>query len=337
MSPEALPEGLVEALCSSEALANAEGQERLFVAMRRAGLMLELPEATTQGDMAVHVFLIAPALLTAVLNETRLDRLSAFEYHGSRASTDRSGHFTPPSAETIAAMTADLDAWFATHQRGHETTRIEVHALDGEFWFLLRHGDTFTRKAKVEARRLEILHFRPAKDDVVVYAPKRDEIRIHAGTVGEKDLYRQTFGRRLFGNEEHFCVRKAYDLETLRADCARALDVRGLTGVKLIVLREVELAWGRRLDESMVRKGKDIHGSAKARGRQPIPEYGTVVRAVFDFYFDDGKPPRRVELGLPGSLKLSRQSDARVVHEWLSSRDFRVNVGGMRNGEAMAA
>src|ERR1051326_7579353 len=87
----------------------------------------------------------------------------------------------------IVALTQDLDAWFARNQRGAETTRIEVYPMDGEFWFLIRHGDIFTRASKVEQQNTEILHFRPERDDVVVYSPERDEVRVNARTKGERD------------------------------------------------------------------------------------------------------------------------------------------------------
>ena len=322
LAPDSLPEGLIEALFAIEDLATAQGQEQLEAAMAEAGLKLDIPETATHGDIAVQVFLAHPALLVAKHNEARLGRLSAFEYLGTKrtATIVTAAMLTKDRMDQLAA---ELDAWFKEHQRGHETTRIERYELDGEFWFLVRHGDTFARHAKLEARRWEILHFRPAKDDVVVYAPKREELCIHAGTKGEKELYRRAFGRLLAGQEDYFSERKAYTLEPLREDCADALSGRGLTSVRQIVLREVELAWGQKQGEFMVRGGMDIHGSAQSRGCAAIPVYGTIVRAGFDFYFAGHQKPRRVEVRPPNTLKLTRGCDARAVHEWLSARGFR--------------
>ena len=74
--------------------------------------------------------------------------------------------------------------------------------LMGSTDFIIRHGHTFIRTAKVEQQKTEMLHYRPEKDDVVVYSPELDEIRIHAGTKGERELYRKQFGQRLFGDDE---------------------------------------------------------------------------------------------------------------------------------------
>lgn len=333
-SPDALPDRMIEALIAIEEMATAEGQERLELAVMRAGLALEFPEGSTHADIAMRLYLIEPALLVAQHNAARLGRLSAFEYFGASLA----GTFATPvfASETLRALEADLDVWFREHNRGLRTTRIEVHAIDGELWFMVRHGDTFTRTAKLENERLEMMHFRPAKDDVVVYAPARGELRVHAGTKGEKDLYRRVFGQQLFGDAEHFCERMAYSLEPLRTDCAEVLDARGLPGVTRIVLREAEIAWGRKQEETMVRCGTDLFASARSRGREAIPDYGTITRAVFDFHFAGRRKAHRVEVRTPNTVKMGRGCDPRVVHEWLSTRGLRVRSTESPNPEREA-
>lgn len=378
MSPEALPENLSEALTAIEEMATAEGQERLETAVIEAGLGLTFREESSHGDIAVQVYLAQPALLVAQCNEARLGRLTAFEYFGSKGQNAERGMrsaefeantiphpqplshpmgeggvgFSPadaekgveaPTKEVLDLLAGDLDIWFGEHNRGDWMTQVEMHAIEGELHFMIRHGDAFTRMERLEGRRREeaqrprsaIMHFRPPKDDVVVYAPKRDEIRVHAGTKGEKELYRRAFGQQLFGDADYFSERMAYSLEVLREDCAAVLDPRGLPGVSRIVLREVRLVWGHKKREYMVRGGMDIHGAARARGREAIPEYGTIERAGFDFYFTGQKKVRRVEVRLPNTVKMGRGCDPRVIHEWLSARNIRVRANEVRQGEAV--
>ena len=102
-------------------------------------------------------------------------RLTSFDYYGSKEPVDRTGTFKPPTAEVLAAMAKALDEWFAEHNRGKQTARVDVHAIDGEYHFIIRHGDTFIRTAKVEQQKTEMLHYGPEKDDVVVYSPELDE------------------------------------------------------------------------------------------------------------------------------------------------------------------
>lgn len=329
MSPDGLPDNLIEAIYAVEAMANEEGQERLERAAQQAGLPLTLSENSSQADIAVQLWMADPALFAQKVNEQRLVRLSSFEYFGSATPMDRRESFVPPNEVTIARITGDMDTWFQQHNRGEQTAHIEVYPMDGEFWFLVRHGDTFTRMPTAVANRcVQVLHFRPTKDDVVVYSPLRDEIRIHTGTKGERELYQATFGQRLLGNDEYFSRRKAYTLEPLRTDGVSSLDTDGLPGISRIVLREIEMAWDGGHNEVLIRKADDIFGAAAEQNppRNAVPQSGRLVRAAFDFYFGDCSKPRKVQIRVPNILKLGRHCDAALVHQWISARGFRVTI-----------
>ena len=329
VSPDGLPDNLFEAIYAIEGMANAEGQERLERAVTQAGLPLEFNDESTHADIAVQVWMADPALFAEKHNEQRLHRLSTFEYFACKAPVDRRQSFTVPDEASVARMVADMDEWFPKHNRGAQTTHVEVYAMDGECWFLIRHGDTYARMpTAIENRRVRVLHFRPTKDDVVVYSPERDEIRIHAGTKGEKELYVETFGVRLFGDDKHFSERKAYTLEPLRADGPAALDTDGIPGISEIVLREIEWAWDNGHHEVVIRKADDIFAAAADRDpeRDAIPQGARLVRAKLDFYFGDSSKARWVEIRPPNILKVARYCDVCLVHQWIVARGFRVPV-----------
>ncbi len=328
MRPDGLPEDLFEAVYAIEEMATEQGEERLQRAAERGELALDFGKRASRGDIAMQTFLEAPEVLAQKSNELRLGRLSSFEYYGSKAPVDRSDSIAMPGRAALDLMTADLDTWFRENNRGEETAFVEPYTMDGEFWFLVRHGDTFARMAKLErGRRLKMLHFRPAKDDVVVYSPERDELRIHAGTKGERELYQRTFGVRLFGDDRYFSERKAFTLEPLRSEGPGVLDWDGGGDVERIVLREIEVAYGGGFNEVVIRKADDVFAAATARGRVAVPEGGRLVRAAFDVTFRGGKKPRKVQLRPPNVLKLGRYCDAGVVQRWLSEKGFRAAVG----------
>ncbi|HMJ91653.1 MAG TPA: hypothetical protein VK530_17660 [Candidatus Acidoferrum sp.] len=330
MKPDGLPDNLIEALFAMEEMANDEGTERLQAAAEQAGLALSFDAKSSHGDVVMQVYLAKPELLAEKHNEMRLLRLSSFEYFGNKEPKDCSATFTPPGENILALLVKDGDAWFKEHNRGHENTQIQVYLINGEIWFLIRHGDTFARAAKLEQRKLEVIHFRPAKDDVVVYSPKRDELRIHAGTKGERELYRTAFGQRLKGDANYFLLRKAFTLEPLRELGIDALDVTGITGIDRIVLRELEIGFHNGFHESVIRRSDDIFAAAEARGKEAIPAGGRLIRAAFDVYFTGCKKARTVHVRPPNVLKLGRHCDAALINEWFTLRGFRV---GMSDGE----
>ncbi len=328
MLPDGLPDGLFEAVYAIEEMATDEGQERLEKAVEDGQVDLKLDEKSSRGDIAMQVYLAAPEVLAQKNNELRLARLSSFEYFGSKEPVDRSDSFVTPTKAAIELVTADLNEWFKNNNRGDQTVFVELYTIEAEFWFLVRHGDTFARMPKLEKGKLKMLHFRPAKDDVVVYSPEREEIRIHAGTKREKELYQKTFGIRLFGDDRYFSERKAFSLEPLRADGPDALDWIGNGEVDRIVLREIEIAWGGGFNEVVIRKADDLFAAAAASEgkRKAIPDGGRLVRAAFDVYFVGVKKPRKVQVRPPNILKLGRYCDASVVQRWLSEKGFRETV-----------
>lgn len=334
LSPEGLPDELSEALFAIDEMANDAGQERLQNAVAQSGVEMEFELESSQGDVAMQVWLARPELFAATHNEQRFRRMSSFEYFAAKPGENKRKQFAAPGNEAMEGLRADLDLWFAEHNRGHETTRISRHEIDGEWWFVIRHGDTFSRTAKVERQELTFLHFRPAKDDVVVFSPGHDELRIHAATKGEKELYRREFGVRLRGDNKYFSERKSFTLEPLRLEGKGALKWGGNGDVDGIVLREIEIVRGGGCHDVIIHKADDIFASAEARGEKAFPDSGELVRAVFDVYFEGMKKPRRVEVHPPNILKLGRRCDAAVVQKWLSEKRFRETVTAGNAGAA---
>jgi hypothetical protein len=322
---EELPGPLVEALYGIEAMANEEGQERLERAVEDGTLRVTFREESTHAEIAVQAWLANPNVFARKLRELRLFRLSAFDYFSSRMPVEQRRPFPSPDEAGIGQITSDIDGWFRRRNRGQGTSYIEVFRIDGEFWFLIRHGDTYKRMpAAAEDQKVEVVHFRPLKDDVVIYSPRRDEIRIHAGTYGECQLYRQVFGARLFGHPGYFSESKTYTLEPLRVDGRKALVVGDLP-IRSVVLRELEIAW-EGSNGRVVLKRDDIFSSIEQGSAGRLPARGRLVRAAFDFYLCDSFSPRKVQIRLPNSLRVGRHCDTTLVHEWMTARGFRVST-----------
>ena len=332
LSPEGLPDEVGEALYLVDEMSNDEGHDRLDAAVREAGLQVNGDGNRTPAELVVEVFLARPEVLSAAHDDQRLLRLTTFEYYGSKKPVNRTATFKPPTAEAGAAMAKALDEWFAEHNRGKQTARVDVHPIDGEYFFVVRHGHTFVRAAKVNEQKTEMLHFRPEKDDVVAYSPELDEIRIRAGTKGERELYRRQFGLRLFGDDEYFSQKKAYTLEPLRVAGSDSLDTEGCGDLERAVLREYEVAFDNGFDEVTIREATDLFAAAESRKVEAIPKGGRLVRAGFDLYFTGKKKARKLQIRTPNTLKLGRHCDAHVVQRWLAKQGFRVTV--VEEGEA---
>ena len=324
MSPEGLPDRLNEALFAIDEMACPRGQELLEATTEWAEFRATLQPGSTAEDIALQVWLARPGLLARTHNAQRLRRLTAFQYAASKLPEHQRPPFVPPDSATLEALTSALDLWFAGNQRGQQTTRIEAYPIDSEFWFLVRHGDTFTRAPKVEQRKTEIIHYRPERDDVIVYAPEHDEIRINARTKGERDLYIEQFGLHLGGSADYFSEHDTYTLEPLRSEGAESLDARDIEGILKIVLRELEVAQDNGHREVVTRAVDIFEDSAADAGPdEAVPRRGKLARAIFEFQFTASAKPRPVEVRPPNTVKFSRRCDAQLVQRFFTKRGFR--------------
>jgi hypothetical protein len=323
MTPERLPDSLNEALFAIDEMATPEGQERLETALADARLSISARPDASRAEIALQAWLAAPELVARRHNEQRMLRLTRFEYFRARVPSPKSSLLAPPSGQALQALAAGLDAWFNRHHRGEETARVELYPLQNEFWFLVRHGDTFMRAPAVERHRTEIIHYRPERDDLVVYSPPHDEVRIHARTRGERELYRQHFGQLLHGDSDYFADRLAYTLEPLRQQGQDALRSDGLEGISKITLRELEVFSDNGNDHYEVHGATDLFARGEFAERA-IPLAGRLTRAVFEFQFLGCPRKRPVQISPPNVLKLGRHCDARTVDDFFCQRGFRI-------------
>ena len=201
-------------------------------------------------------------------------------------------------------------------------TDLDVFEEEGEWLFLIRRGDACKRVPMVEGERVMIRQFRPARDVVVAYSPKRDELRLHGRSARELRMLRELFGWRLFGDLRRFSARRQFTLEPLRVDSAEALIVpRGcriekieLRGIEVYSAKERQTQWVARTDERSERVA--------------VPREGRLTRAAFHLYFTGQRRPRPVQISAGNVLRMSRHCDAAAVHRWLTERGFRTSNHG---------
>lgn len=323
--PAQLPNSLNEALAALEDVGRPEAQDFLTALPNWEQLAAKFKRGSTYEEIALQLWLHDATLLVRASNTQRLKRLTAFE-HAGRAPRFQAAPLALDPASIIPNLEASLDAWFSLNDRGEDTVRIELYPMSGEFWFLIRHGDRYSRTPAIHARKTEMILFRPERDDVVAVSPELDELRINARTKGERDLYIRQFGLHLRGSEDYFTRLPTYTLDPLRTAGPDALDPAGCEGISKVRLRELEV-WHHE-HRIITRSERCLFDTCENGGSQsPIPKDGELRRAVFDFAFIGSTRPRPVEIRLPNTLKLGRRCDARLVLSYLSLHRFRRGCG----------
>lgn len=328
LSPDGLPFALNEVLCAVDEMATPDGRAQLLEAVLKARLGLEIRQESSDLDFAMLVWLRAPTLFVCKHAEFQTTRCCTFTCFGAANPKDRSLTFAPPDAPTVAQMTATIDGWYASRHKGIETTNIEVYPFADDVWFPVRHGDSYVRAMTAERQQRKVIHFRPEKDDIAIYSPALDTLRVTVKTKGEKTLYRESFGYHLFGDSQYFSTAATHTLEPLRVQGQRVLDVDGLKGVERIALIELEVELDQRLHEVKILKGKDLFALAAESGETLFPENCTVKRAVFELRFSGGGKPCQVHICPPHKVRLTRGCDSEIVRRWLLLRKLRVAATG---------
>ena len=321
MAPAGLPKALWEALTDVEEMAHAEGRERLqdAISAEENGLG-RFREDSSDLDFAIQAWLRYPQVFKQKKAEVQMSRLSAFEYFRAPAPAKHPSCRMPPDKATLNRLTHSVDAWYAQHLKGVGTTHIDVYPKNDEYLFVIHHGDGCMRVPATGQPQRHVAHFRPERDDVVVYSPEFNELRINARTKGETRLYRQAIGMHLFGDALYFSEENTYTLEPLRELRERVLDVSGLTGVDRIVLKEFHVQTGD--TDAPARKflADDLfaYSGITSMADDLFPDGCMICLAVFDFHFTGGQKPCSVHVCPPNKLKLPRRCNHQTVRRWLS-------------------
>lgn len=318
INPEGAPSSLVDGLFFANELATPEGMDALLDELREREITIDDGDDPTPIDVAIQAWLVDPDILQEKHAEQHLVRPRSFEYF--QTTRTQVPDFELPSAATRKALEVALDAWFSEHKRG-TGARVFIYPRDDGVWFLVRHGDPFRREGSMDGGEPGSVAFRPMKFDVLVYDPRIGEIRMNAGTVGEKTLYREQFGRHFFGDSQLFPGTGKYTLTPLQEDGDASLVCGDVDGIDWVRLKEVHFYWGGAEGEIEVRKAKNVFAAYARRGAA-FPTRVRIIKAVFEVKFSDSKTPRSVAIRPSNIAQYTRDHDSANVEVWLAKRGF---------------
>lgn len=313
-----MPTTMVDALYFVHEMATPEEMDHLIEEAGKKAIELDGDPDTTPADIAAQIWLKDPELLESLHAEVLVMKPRSFTHFQSAVPGPKS--FTPPEAEKLETLQREFDRWFDEHKRG-TGSRVRHFDYDQKIAFLVRHGMPFKREGSLKAGQSETVFYRPEIHDVVVYDRIINELTVHAGTKGERELYIAAFGWFLFDNAEYFRNDKKFTLEPLKSadpECLACADIEGMEEVKL---SELQILRGGPYGDVEVRKSKNYLASLASRG-QRIPAHSNLIQASFSVKFDNARNPRTVKIRVPNVASYTRDDDAGLVERWLTARGF---------------
>lgn len=322
MTPETdTPDDLAETLYYLHEMSTPSAMDQLLDAIEENSLDINVGDDPAPADVAVKVWLTAPDLVREKHAEQYLTRARSFiSFVGG---SNRLAPFHPPNRTTIQALQESMDAWFERKKRGR-SSRIFVYHRENLCWFLVRHGEPYKREGSIKDGESGSVYYRPEKHDVLIYVPSEGELRVHAASKGERELYRKMFGLHLFGQEDFFTGAEKYTLEPLKTDGRNALVCSDIKGVDSIVLKEIEFTVLGLVWEREIHKADDVFTAFEDRVFE-IPKLYDITRASFKVRFSDSKKARTVTIRPSNNAQYGRDEDSLLVEQWLNARGFIVS------------
>ncbi len=311
------PDELADALYIISEMATTEGMDKALDAIEEKGLIIDVGDEPSPADVAVKVWLQDQDLLESLHAERYLQRPQSFEYY---CNPGEGPVATPDTSEAmLAPLRTTLDDFFDKKKRGRHTRVLPYHRDDG-VWFLVRHGQPMDRRGVIgQDGETEPSFVRPEKYDVVVFDPVLNELRVNAGSVGEKRQYREQWGLHFFGSKDYFNEDGKYTLDPLGKglDAVVCSDFPTIEEVRLV---EVHIWRGGAYKEMEIRKATDY--LAALDEREWSLEGKPLRLAKFQVKFTNVASPRSLTVRPPNIARYTRNEDSIVLDTWLQRRGF---------------
>lgn len=322
MNPDSdTPHGLAEALYFINEMATADGMDQLLDEAESCGIIIDYHPDSTPEDVAIQIWLADREIVEKKHAEQFLHRPKSFEYFQSEGGARSIGKV---SRNKLEALEGDLDDYFEKKKRGRNS-KVFFYPKGDEVWFLVRHGEPFKREGGIKDGQSTSVFYRPETFDVVIYNGTIGEIRMNAGSVGIRKLYRRNFGKHFFGDENHFPGTAKYTLEPLRSDREAALVCSDVEGLEWVVLKELHFYWGGQFREVEIRKADDLTAAFSSNDRK-ISENARLIKAKFQVKFANARNPRMLTLRPNNIANFTRDGDSVIGEIWLAKRGFVLNV-----------
>ncbi|NLG18520.1 MAG: hypothetical protein GX556_14390 [Fibrobacter sp.] len=313
------PSELSEALFYVNELSSNDAFDILQEAIKGTELDAKISSRASACDLAIQIWMTNRELIERIHAEQYITNIRSFRYF--KTEKDPVPEFTTPSRQTIHAIEDDLNDWFNSKRRGR-SAKISMLPKGTYVWFLVRHGEPFTRESVIEDGKSAPLFFQPEKTDVVIYNTFLGEVRIHAKSKGAIDKYREVFGLHLFDDKEFFTDESKFTLEPLITDREQSLlcgDVPEILDIKLV---EISIFRGGAHGMTEVRKADDLFAAIQDGGYDFIPSRNSITKASFKVLFKGAKSPRTISINSGNRAQFKRDDDAEHLEKWLGLRGF---------------
>ena len=315
---EDIPKALVDRFHMVKQMSGPRQMDLILATVRERQLQFPLPlDHCSPEDIAAHLLLTNRKLFQELHAQAAVTRYRRFAYFVPRV---KNAKFTLPAK--VTGLEKTLNSWYEAHHRDR-SARVCCRRHGDEFLFYVRHGEPVRREGAVGLKDCESESqiFRPERHGLVIYNVSSGELRVHADSDREMDLFRLAFGLHLFENGNHFPVSShKFTLNPLKQG-RKSLAWAGIPGLRGVTLVEIELLAG---SGHLVRdktRAPDVFAVFEAR-KFPIPEDAEIRLAKFAGLFEGETKIRHFTIQPSNFATFAKDTDGAVLEPWLVRQKF---------------
>lgn len=309
------PPKLLELLYMLDDLADEAGHDRLIAEAERYGTDLSsIDREVSPEEFALAVHQLDEAITRICHEKTLHLKVKNYEEYQARGAQRLSLKSARGHLRTLEAAMAP---WFESRNRSR-ACEIYVYEEEDEIKFQITHGRPFRTDASIdkELQRSRVA-YRPQQHDSVIYDTRTGILKVSGQTFAEKELYRETFGKVLFGDVNYFPEGDLYELTAL----AKGEPLAPVVGIDYARFTEVWVQFSGSQRFLQISRAYDLLEAMKAHGTPDLRQ-GRIMRAAFLIKYSSGGRPRKLELRPPNVAVYDRDRDGEAVEAFLLENGF---------------
>lgn len=276
-------------------------------------------ESETPENMAMRLF---------------LDYQEAFDYAFTwycyyHTSSSLSNHIMPGNfkltQKKLNTFLEETKQWFGQLAKGSECI-ITHHKEENSTVILVKHGSYVRTVAYWKEDRIEIISFRPANEDILLYDRTDGILQIKASLHKDREQYIESFSRCIMGDESLATSSNRDRTYTLKPLQDGSFNWSGNEYISEIILTEVKLRLMGRTKPVVIISSGDVRKSLQEGSCGVDLSNGELVYARFRFVLKvDGKEQKvSVEIMPPVKTDLSQKRHSDIISAYLKEQGVKL-------------
>lgn len=308
---------LMEALQLITEMSSHDAMDSLLVAAKAQNITLNFKADSSPADIALYCFLHQENLFHTEYARSLVKNYRGFSFFWGSHGKKRT--FPQVPEETITALQAELDDWFAANNR-LRNCRVYMFPQGHRVSIVIKYGKPLKRELKMKDGETESVFYNPQCHDLLIYNCDTDDVSVRTdGKKGQLPEYLRCVGKHVFKNEDYFKEKKLFSLEKLRDIQTAAHSFATVDGIEDVKLVEIQYEWG---GEMEIRKSGNLLGTLIRKNGQESTKKADIVYAKFSIRFEGNSTPRKVGIRSGNQATFGRDEDSLIIEEWITDQQL---------------